>query len=181
MRTVSQLDILFRKALKISQSGFDSHPESVTRFLRAQSLLSFICARGGNRTHMSFKGRGILSPLRLPITPLEHIARKLSAFSWRPRRESNSRIEILQISELPLFYVAVEYFFFSISFCWCDLKNLSRVTASLLLGHSSYPNSCQGRYPLVDFTLPALCSLTRFSTFSVLPIYKSPLVKLFRK
>jgi hypothetical protein len=28
-------------------------------------------------------------------------------WAWRPRRESNSRIEILQISELPLFYVAL--------------------------------------------------------------------------
>ena len=59
--------------------------------------------------------RQILSLLRLPISPpgrvlvhsLQWKSRKCEVkLLWRPRRESNSRIALLQRAELPLFYVA---------------------------------------------------------------------------
>ena len=102
----------------------------------------------------------------------------------RRGRESNSRIRVLQTLGLPLAYRAIfikPYFFFKISFCWCVLKNLSCLMASLLDSHDSKPNSFHGLYAFVDFTLPALCKVTRFSTFFVDPTYKSLFCKLCKK
>jgi hypothetical protein len=51
--------------------------------------------------------RGILSPLRLPIPPHQHVSFVL--FFWRHHPESNWGIKVLQTSALPLGYGA-EFF-----------------------------------------------------------------------
>jgi hypothetical protein len=66
------------------------------RLWRRFFLFIFKCARGGNRTHTTLRSADFKSTS----------ATNYDTRAGRPRWESNPRIEILQISELPLFYVA---------------------------------------------------------------------------
>ena len=68
------------------------------------------CARGGNRTHTALRQQNFKScaftnfATRAGVTLVAFA--KATANRGRPRRESNSRIALLQRAELPLFYVA---------------------------------------------------------------------------
>ena len=64
---------------------------------------SFVCARGGNRTRMTFRSRNFKSRVYTNSTTR---AAGLFVAYLRPRRESNPRMELLQSPAFPLRHVA---------------------------------------------------------------------------
>ena len=50
--------------------------------------------RAGIEPARDVKSRGILSPLRLPVSPSRHIANRHHLFVWRRRSESNRRTRL---------------------------------------------------------------------------------------
>src|SRR5579883_1481070 len=51
-------------------------------------------AGGGGRTHMTSEGRGILSPVRLPVPPLQR--RTVSRFEYTSRALASARVNPIQ-------------------------------------------------------------------------------------
>ncbi len=87
-------DLILKRDL-LYQLSYERIGENLTQ--KAISHKFLFGARGGNRTHTVLRPGDFKSPMYTNF-----ITR-----AGRPRWESNPRIEILQISELPLFYVAL--------------------------------------------------------------------------
>ena len=126
----------------LNQASIPTRPDT-HRDSRALKFALLILCPGWESNPHPFRDT-ILSRARIPVPPPGHwvtggIARnsryscgvrfsraKHTVFcSWRPRGESNSRIEILQISELPLFYVACLFIIVTMCQSSVDFSHLS--------------------------------------------------------